>query len=190
MPKSIKAWVSLWGKFYKVFIKQTQKKSSNHSNSLLALEQQRERWWGEKYSCPFCALEYFIRITNQQYNKRKETKKTSKFPKIVKVKWWNGIFPNYLATTSHFSNPTLGVLLLTMDGSQAFCWAIERDGNLKSFCSWVYCLHQTPLFSSLYLTSLPDLSSPSTTPLYLITSLSLSLLLLGLWCSSREDLLC
>ena len=39
---------------------------------------------------------------------------------------------------------------------------------------------QTPFLLSLYLTSLSDLSSPSTTPLYLITSLSLSLLLLGL----------
>jgi len=28
----------------------------------------------------------FIRITNQRYNKRKETKKTFKFPKIVKAK--------------------------------------------------------------------------------------------------------
>jgi len=39
-----------------------------------------------KYYCPFCALEYFIRITKQQYNKRKETKRTSKFPKIIRVK--------------------------------------------------------------------------------------------------------
>jgi len=40
----------------------------------------------EKYSFLFCVLEYFTRITKQQYNKRKKTKKTFKFPKIVKVK--------------------------------------------------------------------------------------------------------
>jgi len=62
------------------------RKTSNHSNSLLALEQQRERWWEKEYFCLFYALEYFIRIIKQWYNKRKETKKTSKFPKIVRVK--------------------------------------------------------------------------------------------------------
>jgi len=31
-------------------------------------------------------LEYFIRITNKGYNKRKEIKKTSKFPKIEREK--------------------------------------------------------------------------------------------------------
>jgi len=67
-----------------------------------------------------------------------------------------------------------------MDGSRAFCWAIERGSDLKLSCSRVHCLHQTALLLSLYLTSFPDLSSPSTTPLYLITSSSLSLLLLGL----------
>ena len=40
----------------------------------------------KEYFCSFYALKYFIRITKQWYNKRKETKKTSKFPKIVKVK--------------------------------------------------------------------------------------------------------
>jgi len=44
MPESIEAWVSLWGKFYRVFIKQTQKKTSNHSNSLLALCQECVEW--------------------------------------------------------------------------------------------------------------------------------------------------
>ena len=33
------------------------------------------------FLCPFCASEYFIRITKQKYNKRKETKKTSNIPK-------------------------------------------------------------------------------------------------------------
>jgi len=94
---------------YRVFIKQTQKKTSNHSNSLSALEQQRERWWGGSLF-PLCALEYFIRITKQWYNKRKETKKTSNFPKIVRVKWWDGTSPDHLATTPHSSNPTPGVL--------------------------------------------------------------------------------
>jgi len=68
---------------YRVFIKQTQKKSSNHSDSLSALEQQRERWWGESIF-PLCALEYFIRITKQWYNKRKETKKNFQIPKDSK----------------------------------------------------------------------------------------------------------
>ena len=190
MPKSVEAWVSLWEKFYKVFIKQTQKKSSNHSKSLSALEQQRERWWGEKSCCLFCALEYFIRIIKQWYNKRKETKKTSKFPKIVRGKWWDGTTPNHLATTPHSSNPTPRDLLWTIDGSWAFWWTIEKDSNLKSSCSWVCYFYQTPLLSSLYLTFLSGLSSPSTTPLYLIISLSLSVLLLSLQCSPREDLFC
>jgi len=43
MPESIETWVSLQGKFYRVFIKQTQKKTSKLLNSLSALEQQRER---------------------------------------------------------------------------------------------------------------------------------------------------
>jgi len=137
-----------------------------------------------------CALEYFIRITKQWYNKRKETKKTSKFPKIVRGKWWDGTSPDHLPTAPYSSNPTPRVLLSTIDGSRAFWWAIERDSNLELSCSRAHYLHQTPLLSSLYLTSLPDLSSSSTTPLYFITSSSLSLLLLGLWCNPREDSSC
>ena len=140
------AWVSLRGKFYKVFIKQTQKKTSNHSNSLSALEQQRERWWRGRVYFPLCALEYFIRITKQRYNKRKETKKTLKFPKIVRVKWWDSTSPNHLATTPHSSNPTLGVLLSTIDGSWAFWWAIERGSDLIFIKHLFFYLSIWPLF--------------------------------------------
>jgi len=143
---------------------------------------------GGKSLFPLCALEYFIRITKQWYNKRKETKKTPKFPKIVRVKWWDSTSSDHLATTSHFSNPTPRDLLWMIDGSRVFWWAVERGSDLKSSCSRAHCLYQTALLLSLYLTSLPDLSSPSTTPLYLITSLSLSLLLLGLQYSPQEDL--
>ena len=153
---------------------------------------------------PLCALEYFIRITKQWYNnKRKETKKTSEFPKIVKVKWWDSISPDHLAITPYSSNPTPRDLLWMIDGSWAFWWAVERGSDLKSSCSWAHCLYQIALLLSLYLTSLPDLfswplfltsfpdlSSPSTTPLYLITFSSLSLLLLGLRCSPQEDSSC
>jgi len=144
---------------------------------------------GGKSIFPLCALEYFIRITKQWYNKRKETKKTPKFSKIVKVKWWDGISPDHLATTPHSSNPTPRDLLWTIDGSWAFWWAIEKGSNLKSSYSRVPCLYQTSLFLSLYLTSLSDLSSLSTTPLYIITSLSLSLLL-DLRCSPWDDSSC
>ena len=140
---------------------------------------------------PLCALEYFIRITKQWYNnKRKETKKTSEFPKIIKVKWWDSTSPDHLAITPYSSNPTPRDLLWMIDGSWAFWWAVESGGDLESSCSRARYLHQTALLLSLYLTSLPDLFSPSTTPLYLITSLSLSLLLLGLWCSPQEDSSC
>jgi len=93
---------------------------------------------------------------------------------------------DHLATTPYSSNPTPGVLLWIISGSQAFWWAIERGGDLELSCSWARCLHQTPFLLSLYLTSLSDLSSPSITSLYLIISLSLSLLLLGLWCSCHK----
>ena len=126
----------------------------------------------------------------QWYNKRKETKKTPKFPKIVRVKWWDGTSLDHLATTPHSSNPTPRDLLWMIDGSQAFWWAVERGSNLKLSYSQAHCLHQTALLLSLHLTSLSDLSSPSTTPLYLITSLSLSLLLLGLQCSPQKDSSC
>jgi len=139
---------------------------------------------------PLCALEYFIRITKQWYNKRKKTKKTPKFPKIVRVKWWDSTSPDHLATTPHSSNPTPRDLPWMIDGSQAFWWAIERGSDLESSCSQARCFHQTALLLSFYLTSLPDLSSPSTTPLYLITSSSLSLLLLDLWYSPQEDSSC
>jgi len=145
---------------------------------------------GGKSLFPLCALEYFIRITKQWYNKRKETKKTPKFPKIVRVKWWDGTSPDHLATTPYSSNPTPRDLLWMIDGSWAFWWAVERDGDLELSCSRACYLYQTALLLSLYLTSLPDLSSPSTTPLYLITSLSLSLLLLGLWYSPWENSSC
>ena len=146
---------------------------------------------GGKSLLSLCALEYFIRITKQWYNnKKKETEKTPEFPKIVRVRWWDSTSPNHLATTPHSSNPTPRDLLWMIDGSQAFWWAVKRGSNLESSCSRARCLHQTALLLSLYLTSLPDLSSPSTTLLYLITSLSLSLLLLGLWCTSRKDSSC
>jgi len=73
---------------------------------------------GGKDPFPLCALEYFIRITKQWYNnKRKKTKKTPEFPKIVRVKWWDGTSPDHLATTLYSSNPTPGVLLWMIDSS-------------------------------------------------------------------------
>jgi len=59
---------------------------------------------GKVFFCPFCALEYFIRITKQWYNKRKETKKNSKFPKIVRVKWWDSTSSDHSVTTVRLAN--------------------------------------------------------------------------------------
>jgi len=74
MPKSIEAWVSLQGKFYRVFIKQTQKKTSNHSNSLLALEQQRERWWGKVFFSLLCPRVLLGLQSNDTTKEKKQRK--------------------------------------------------------------------------------------------------------------------
>jgi len=59
---------------------------------------------------PFCALEYFIKITKQRDNKESETKKTSKFPNIARLTWWGSTSPKHLVTACYSFSPTSGVL--------------------------------------------------------------------------------
>ena len=100
---------------------------------------------------PFCALEYFIMITKQRDNKESETKKTSEFPNIVRLHWWNGAPPKHWVTVPYSFSPTPGILPHMMARSQVSCQAVDRDGNLESSCSqarYLYLAFLLPLFSA------------------------------------------
>ena len=126
---------------------------------------------------PFCALEYFIMITKQKDNKESETKKTSEFPNIVRSQWWDGASPEHWVTTPHSSIPTPGILLCMVVGSQASCWAVDKDSDLELFCSWAHYLLLAFLLH-LFSLSLSLLLSP----LCLLITLESSFLLLPLRC--------
>ena len=74
------------------------------------------------------------------------TAKTSKFPKIVRVKWWDGTSPNHLATTFHFSNLTSGChklhlaispsILQQFSQSQRLWKALKKTFQLMPVTSW------------------------------------------------------
>jgi len=106
----------------------------------------------------FCALEYFIKITKQRDNKENETKKTSEFPNMARLQWWDGASPEHWVTISYFSSPTLEILPQAMVGSQASCWAVDGDSGLEPSCSWacyLYLAFLLPLSSTSLLFSLP-----------------------------------
>ena len=128
---------------------------------------------------PFCALEYFIMITKQKDNTESETKKTSKFPNIVRPQWWDGTPPKHWVTTLHSSSPTPGIPPHMVVRSRASCQAVNRDGDLESSCSRACYLLLAFL---LYLSSLT--LSLLLSPLCLLITPEFSFLLLPLQCES------
>jgi len=118
----------------------------------------------------FCSL-LCPRVFYYDYKAKRQQRKWDKenlwIPKHSRLQWWNGTPPEHWLTAPHSSSPTLGTLSCMMVGSRASCQAVDRDGDLKSSCSWACYLHLAfllPLSSASLFFSLPLLCL--LTPLY------------------------
>jgi len=110
---------------------------------------------------PLCALEYFIMITKQRDNKESETKKTSKFPNIVRSQWWDSTPPKYWVTAPYSSSPTPGILLLSqslddLGTTQGECLGRTWWSSLLDLATYLYYLTSGCVFIITWSHVLPE----------------------------------